>query len=135
MISQDRIRIAREGIQIAYERLKSASDNLSLGNLRDVVHSSYYAAYTAIRVLLNLEYDEQRKHYGNISKFRELYVKTDVFDRKLSKYIDELFSYRDIGDYDLSYVIDFSTAEYTVNISREFVDTVHEYLVTTYFGD
>jgi len=49
--------------------LSSAVASMNAGCLRDSLHSAYYAAYTAIRALLNLHGVEQRKHTGNISKF------------------------------------------------------------------
>jgi len=76
---------------VAFDRLEAAESSLSTKHLRDTLHSAYYSAYTAIRVLLNLEYEEQKKQGGNIGEFRRLYIKTGKLDTKFSSYIGELY--------------------------------------------
>ena len=69
MIQPDQISLANSRLIVAQTRLSSAVASMNAGCLRDSLHSAYYAAYTAIRALLNLHGVEQRKHTGNISKF------------------------------------------------------------------
>ena len=56
MTQHQQIILAQARIQVAFERLRSAEMNLTENLLRDALHSAYYAVYTSIRVLLNLEY-------------------------------------------------------------------------------
>ena len=133
MTRQEDIALAKGRIKVAFDRLKAAEDNFSLSNLRDSLHSAYYAAYTAIRVLLNLEYEEQSKHSGNIGEFRRLYIKTKVFDVKLSAYIGELYRYRDVGDYDLDFIPERENVAVLVENAREFIMIIDGYLEENYF--
>jgi uncharacterized protein (UPF0332 family) len=129
------IDLAKGRIQVAYDRLKAAEDNLLNLHLRDSLHSAYYAAYTAIRVLLNLEHEEQRKHSGNIGEFRRLYIKTKKLDLALSSYIGDLYRYRDIGDYDLDYIPEHDLVADMVKNARKFIEAVDEYLNLNYFTE
>ena len=132
MMRQYDIDLAKGRIQVAFHRQKAAEDNLKMGNFRDALHSAYYAAYTAIRVLLNLEYEEQKNHGGNIGNFRRYYIKTQLLDLKLSSYIGELYKFRDIGDYDLDFIPDADMVASLVAQAKEFVDGVHHYLNKKY---
>jgi len=133
MTRKEGIDLAKGRIQVAFDRLKEAEDSLKASNLRGSQHSAYYAAYTAIRVLLNLEHEEQRKHQGNIGEFRRLYIKTKILDEKLSTYIGILSRYRDIGDYDLDYIPKWEDTANLVENAREFVVEINGYLYDNYF--
>ena len=134
MIRPRDIALAKGRIQVAFDRLEAAEFNLSALNLRDSLHSAYYSAYTAIRVLLNLEHEEQRKHRGNISKFQEHYIKTKIFDVELSRCIEALFISRNSGDYDMEFVPEHSKVVELVKSARIFVEAVYEYLDKKYFS-
>jgi uncharacterized protein (UPF0332 family) len=127
------IDLAKGRIQVAYDRLQAAEDNLAKSHLRDSLHSAYYAAYTAIRVLLNLEHEEQRKHSGNIGEFRRLYIKTGILEQELSSFIGDLYRYRDIGDYDLDFIPEREIVVEMVDSARKFIEAVNNYLNANYF--
>jgi uncharacterized protein (UPF0332 family) len=133
MTRKEDIDLAKGRTQVAFDRLKAAEDSLEKSNLRDALHSAYYAAYTAIRVLLNLEYEEQSKHGGNIGEFRRLYIKTQVLDASLSSYIGDLYHYRDMGDYDLDFVPKQEVVISLVANARLFVEAVDYYLKEKFF--
>ena len=132
MTRQYDIDLAKGRIQVAFHRQKAAEDNLQMANYRDALHAGYYAAYTAIRVLLNLEYDEQKNHGGNIGNFRRYYIKTQLLDLKLSGYIGELYKFRDIGDYDLDFIPDVEMVASLVTQAREFIEAIQQYLNEKY---
>lgn len=52
----------------------------------------------------------QKKHSGIIAKFREIYFKTDLFDKEISDSISSLFRIRTASDYDDFYVVSKSDA-------------------------
>jgi len=60
MIQQQDIDLAKGRMQVAYDRIGAAENNFANFYLRDALHAAYYAAYTSIRIILNLEYEEQK---------------------------------------------------------------------------
>lgn len=71
---------------------------------------AYYAAFRTMRAMLILDEFDSKKHSGIISKFRELYLKTDLFDKDFSDSISSLFRVRTTSDYDDFYVVSKSDA-------------------------
>lgn len=66
---------------------------------------SYYAAFHAMSALLIRDGYSMKKHSGVISKFRELYIKTGIFETEVSEMIAALFKIRTECDYDTFYVV------------------------------
>ena len=66
---------------------------------------SYYAAFHAMSALLIYDGYSMKKHSGVISKFRELYIKTGIFETEVSEMIAALFNIRTECDYDTFYVV------------------------------
>jgi len=64
-----------------------------------------------------------------------LYIKSGTLDVKLSLYLEELFKYRDLGDYDLEYVPERVNVENLVVKAREFVEVIYDYLSENYFNN
>lgn len=72
-----------------------------------------------------------KHHSGIISEFRRLYIKTKIFDTKLSTIISALFDIRTDSDYDDFYVISkeevkeqLDNAEYFLNEIKKYLNTV-----------
>jgi uncharacterized protein (UPF0332 family) len=72
--------------------------------------------------------DEQKKHNGNIGKFREIFIKPGKLPSLLSDHIRELYKYRDLGDYDLDFLPDKAIVEGLLFKATEFVDIVEKYI-------
>ena len=66
---------------------------------------SYYAAFHAMSALLIYDGYSMKKHSGVISKFRELYIKTGIFEEAMSEQIAALFKLRTNCDYDTFYIV------------------------------
>jgi uncharacterized protein (UPF0332 family) len=45
------IDLAKGRIQVAYDRLQAARDNMEKSHLRDSLHSAYYAAYSMLKII------------------------------------------------------------------------------------
>ena len=63
-----------------------------------------------MRAMLILDEFDSKKHSGIIAKFRELYLKTDLFNKEFSDSISSLFRVRTASDYDDFYVMSKSDA-------------------------
>ena len=68
------------------------------------------------------------KHSAVIGYFRREYVKTNIFDRKLSDYIGDAFRIRQYCDYEDFFVVSREETELQYQHAVEFVEAVKNYL-------
>ncbi|MDE7376721.1 MAG: HEPN domain-containing protein [Muribaculaceae bacterium] len=100
LLSSEKEAILEYRIERAYQALKEAKDNASLGNWNLSVNRLYYAVfYMALAVNLN-NGDSARTHNGVYSLFCKRYVAADVLSREDGVLYRRLFSMRQSGDYD-----------------------------------
>lgn len=71
----------------ANEKLASAKLLLDAGLYKDSVGRSYYSIFSAIRAVLAVRQVDFSKHAGVISYFQKEFIKTGIFDKKFSKYL------------------------------------------------
>ena len=62
-----------------------------------------------MRSVLALENVDYKKHSAVIAHFREKYIKTNIFDKRLSDIITTLFRLRGKSDYDDFYIVQKQT--------------------------
>ena len=86
-------------LKSAKERLDSAKILLEAGKYKDSIGRSYYAIFTAVRAVLAKDEVDFSKHAGVISYFQREYIKTGIFDKKYSNYLQEAFQIRNNCDY------------------------------------
>ena len=86
--------------------------------------SLYYAAFHAMSALLIHDGYSMKKHSGVISKFRELYIKTGVFETEMSEQIAALFKLRTECDYDTFYVVAKSDVEEQLANAESIISTI-----------
>ena len=84
----------------AKEKLTSAKLLLEAGMYRDSIGRSYYAIFSAIRAVLAVRQVDFSKHAGVIAYFQKEFIKTEIFDKKYSKYLQQAFQIRNSCDYD-----------------------------------
>ena len=100
----------------ALECLDAAKSLLESGNYKSAANRSYYAIFHAMRAVLALDEVDMKHHSGIISEFRKRYIKTGVFEIRLSHIISVLFDTRTDSDYDDFFVISKAeVAEQTEN--------------------
>ena len=75
----------------AKEKLTSAKLLLEAGLYKDSVGRSYYAIFSAVRAILAIRQVDFSKHAGVIAFFQKEYIKTAIFDKKYSKYLQQAF--------------------------------------------
>ena len=92
-------------LKSAKERLDSAKILLEAGKYKDSIGRSYYAIFTAVRAVLAKDEVDFSKHAGVISYFQREYIKKGIFDKKYSKYLQEVFQIRNNCDYDDFYIV------------------------------
>lgn len=112
----------------AKERLDSAKILLEAEQYKDSIGRSYYAIFTAVRAVLAKDEVDFSKHAGVISYFQREYIKTGIFEKKFSKYLQEAFQIRNNCDYDDFYIVFKDDAVEQLARAEEFYQVVRQYL-------
>lgn len=115
-------------LESAKERLKSSRLLLDAGQYKDSIGRSYYAIFSAVRAVLAENKVDFSKHAGVISYFQKEYVKTNIFDVKYSKILQNAFQIRNICDYDDFYLATKASAEEQYNNAQEMIEAIERYL-------
>ncbi len=112
----------------AEEKLTSAKLLLDAGLYKDSIGRSYYAIFSAIRAVLAIKEVDFSKHAGVIAYFQKEYIKTEVFDKKYSQYLQQAFQIRNSCDYDDFFIVSKQDAEEQYKRAEEMLDVVKKYI-------
>ena len=112
----------------AKEKLTSAKLLLEAGMYRDSIGRSYYAIFSAIRAVLAVRRVDFSKHAGVIAYFQKEFIKTDIFDKKYSKYLQQAFQIRNSCDYDDFFIVSKQDAEEQYIRAAEMLAVIEEYI-------
>ncbi len=112
----------------AKEKLNSAKVLLEAGLYKDSVGRSYYAIFSAIRAVLAVRQVDFSKHAGVIAYFQKEFIKTEVFDKKYSKYLQQAFQIRNSCDYDDFFIVSKQDAEEQYIRATEMLTVIEEYI-------
>ncbi len=112
----------------AEEKLESAKVLLDAGHYKDSVGRSYYAIFTAVRAILAKDKVDFSKHAGVIAYFQKEYVKTGIFDKQYSKYLQSAFQIRNNCDYDDFFIASRQDAEEQYEKAVNMLRVIREYL-------
>ena len=132
MHSEEIISISKARVSHAEDCLREAKLLLQGNEYKGAANRAYYAAFHSLRAVLILDGFDSKKHSGIIAKFRENYLKTDLFGREFSDYISSLFRVRSSSDYDDFYVISKDEAKLQVEKSEIILTQIKTYLNTQY---
>ena len=114
----------------AKEKLTSAKLLLDAGLYKDSVGRSYYSIFSSMRAVFAIRQVDFSKHAGVISYFQKEYIKTNIFDKKYSKYIQQAFQIRNGCDYDDFFIVSRQDAEEQYQRAEEILKVVQEYITT-----
>lgn len=112
----------------AKEKLTSAKLLLEAGMYRDSIGRSYYAIFSAIRAVFAVRRVDFSKHAGVIAYFQKEFIKTDIFDKKYSKYLQQAFQIRNSCDYDDFFIVSKQDAEEQYIRAAEMLAVIEEYI-------
>lgn len=112
----------------AGEKLISAKLLLDAGLYKDSIGRSYYAIFSAIRAVLAIRQVDFSKHAGVIAYFQKEFIKTEIFDKKYSKYLQQAFQIRNSCDYDDFFIVSRQDAEGQYDRAAEFLTVIKEYI-------
>ena len=112
----------------AKEKLESAKLLLDAGQYKDSISRSYYAIFTAIRAVLAKDKVDFARHSGVITYFQKEYIKTGIFEKKYSKYLQSAFQIRNDCDYDDFYIAAKIDAEEQYIQALDYCQVIERYL-------
>ncbi|MBQ6885461.1 MAG: HEPN domain-containing protein [Clostridia bacterium] len=132
LLNEDLINLSKARIAHAEDCLREAQLLLDGDEYKGTANRAYYAAFHALRAVLILDEFDSKKHSGIIAKFRENYLKTELFNKDVSDYISSLFRVRTASDYDDFYIISKEESIEQLKKAEKIVEQIQEYLRTKY---
>lgn len=132
MLNEELISISKARIFHAEDCLREARLLLDGNEYKGAANRAYYAAFHSLRAVLILDEFDSKKHSGIIAKFREKYLKTELFGKEISDYISSLFRVRSASDYDDFYIVSKEEAKKQLSKAETIIEQVKEYLRTQY---
>lgn len=81
-----------------------------------------------MRAVLAFDEIDMKHHSGIISEFRRRYIKTGIFEPRMSEIISVLFDVRTDSDYDDFFVISKADTTAQIENAAYFVSSVQAYL-------
>lgn len=130
MQADDKKALSEAKFDHAKECLDAAKSLLASSNYKSAANRSYYAIFHAMRAVLAFDGIDMKHHSGVISEFRKLYIKTNIFDIKLSQIISVLFDIRTESDYDDFFIISKSEVQEQIENAEYFLTEIEKFLLT-----
>ena len=122
------IDLSKYRFQTAIEELESAELLSDSQKYKASVTRSYYSVFHALRAVTALDSFDSSKHSGIIAYFNKNYVKTNVFDKELSKLIDTTFRLREKADYQDFFVVSKGQAQEQILKAKRVIEIIKPYL-------
>jgi len=114
--------------QKALEEIKQVERLLREDALALCASRSYYAAFYAIKALLESSGIKTGSHKQTHIEFRKHFIKNKKLDAKYSKILAELYEVRSSADYDVHWATNKTFVERIVKQAKELVSAVLELL-------
>lgn len=115
-------------IKKANETLEDAEILFSKNRFNSSSSRAYYAVFHIMQAALLTKNLTYKKHSGVISAFSKQFIKTGIFSKEFARYIKSLRSDRETSDYSYILVVDENKAKQDIDMAREFIEKVEEYL-------
>ena len=128
MQEHERKALSQARLEHAIECLSAARNLLETENYKSAANRSYYAVFHAMRAVLAFDEIDMKHHSGIISEFRRRYIKTGIFETRMSEIISVLFDVRIDSDYDDFFVISKADTAAQIENAEYFVSSVRAYL-------
>lgn len=130
MQDEYKIALSKARYENAQECLRAARGLVASGSYKSAANRSYYAVFHAMRAVLAFDGVDMKHHSGIISEFRKRYIKTNIFETRLSEIISVLFDVRTDSDYDDFFVISRKETLEQIQNAAYFLDAIETYIVS-----
>ena len=108
--------------------LKSAKTLLEDEDYKGSANRSYYCVFHCMRSVLAIENVDYKSHSALMAHFRKEYIKSGIFNVKLSDILTSLFRVRTDSDYDDFYIISKDEVNIQIENAEYFLEQVKAYL-------
>ena len=108
--------------------VKSAKLLVKDKDFESAVSRAYYAMFYCAEALLLARDLSYSSHKSVISGFGEQFVKTGIFDKKMSKALTRAFEKRQVSDYDSAFTLSEKDAMTVLDEAQEFEEIANRYL-------
>lgn len=126
------VELSKYRFEKSQECLKAAKALRDIEDYEGAANRSYYAIYHAIRSILALDMVEFKRHSGNISYFRQNYIKPGLFDTEISEMLSIASDARNSSDYDDFYVVSKEEVDSQISNAERICGDVKRYLRDKY---
>ncbi|MCQ3938337.1 MAG: DNA-binding protein [Chloroflexi bacterium] len=99
------------------------------GSTASIVNRAYYSMFYAALALLAAVDRETSKHTGVLALFDQLFVKTKILPKEMSKMLRAAFDARQTGDYEDSALLSMEAAGEILGFAEEFVESTEKRLL------
>jgi uncharacterized protein (UPF0332 family) len=121
-----------ESIKIIVEKgkrsLNSAERSIKEGDYDFASSRAYYAVFYFMQAVLSTEGLIFSKHSASIAEFGKSFIKTGIFPKEYSRYIQNLFKERQEADYDYYANISLEEAKENLKMAKEVCGKIEVYL-------
>ena len=118
----------RYRLETARENLEAAKLLLENNKLKSAANRAYYCIFHSMRAVLAIDNVDFKHHSAVISYFRREYIKTGIFDKKLSNIIQTSSIIRNSSDYDDFYLISKNDAKIQIDNAEIFYTAIEKYI-------
>lgn len=132
LLNEDLINLSKARIAHAEDCLRESKILLDSNEYKGATNRAYYAAFYSLRAVLILDEFDSKKHSGIIAKFRENYLKTELFNKEISDFISSLFRVRTASDYDDFFIVSKDDAIGQIDKAEKILNQIKVYLLTKY---
>ena len=115
-------------LEKAYDCLEDADYLLAGNRVEAAANRTYYAIFDAVQALLVNENIAAKSHSGTHNKFRELFIKSNIFPIEVNKMLTDSFNMRQGGDYENDFDLEKEDIEDVLTQAKKFVKDVEIYL-------
>jgi uncharacterized protein (UPF0332 family) len=116
-----RIERAKEDLDVAIEMYEE--DHYRIANNR-----AYYSIFHSMRAVLAFDGFDSKKHSGIIAEFRKSYIKTGIFQERLSTIIGRASEIRNASDYDDMFIASKEETYKQIEDAKVFYEMIKRYI-------
>ena len=120
--------LSKYRLQKAEKMLSSAKRDMEAKDYASANNRAYYSIFHAMRAVLALDGEDYRKHSAVISRFSQLYLKTEIMPREFGKLVSNASLIRNRSDYEDFYVCSVEDTRKLVDGAERFLGTVKVFL-------
>ena len=126
------VALSKYRLNKAGEMLETARRDLTAGDYASANNRAYYCVFHAMRAVLALDGEDYKKHSAVISRFSQLYLKTELLPKSLSKIISNASLIRTRSDYEDFYICSHADTERLVAETADLLKQISCFLQNRY---